>query len=158
MDEIQIKTIEWTTPEYKKKERTNDWFWAVGLVTIVACVLAVWFHNYVFAIFLLLSGASLVMLSITTPQHITYTIETKGLSMGREKYPWKKVKGFNIKEKEGEEYSKLIIELDKYFLPIYRISVPHELIPELKENLLKVTPRIEIDESKSMMFMEKLGF
>lgn len=158
MDEIQIKTISWTTPEYKAKERTVDWFWTVGVITIVACGLAIWFHNYVFAIFLLLSGASLVMLSVNAPRDISYSIETKGLTMGKDIHPWKKIKGFNIKEKEGEEYSKLIIELDKYFLPIYRIPIPHDIINDLKEELTKVIPRKELEESKSMTFMENIGF
>ena len=97
MDEIQLNTIEWSAPEYTHKERSNDWFWAIGLVTVIACVIAIWLHNYVFAIFLFVSGGSLIMFSIRHPQDVKYIIETEGLTIGKDKHNWKSIKSFNIK-------------------------------------------------------------
>ncbi len=158
MDEIQINTISWTLPEYSHKERGNDWFWTIGVITVVASGVAIWLHNYVFAIFLLISGCCLIMFTLRHPQNVTYIVETKGLSMGKDLYSWKEVKSFNIKNKDEDEYAKLLIETTKYFLPIYTIPLPKEKVMEVKEILLKVSTRSEIDESKSMVFMEKLGF
>lgn len=158
MDEVKINTIEWSAPEYSHKERGNDWFWAIGLVTIVACGIAVWLHNYVFAVFLLISGCCLIMFTMRHPQDVTFIIETKGLTMGKDLHPWKDIKSFNIKNNEADVYAKLLIETSKYFLPIYTIPLPKEKADEVKETFLKVLPRSEIDESKSMIFAEKLGF
>jgi len=157
MDEIKLNTIEWSVPEYSHKERGNDWFWAVGLITIVACGIAVWLHNYVFAIFLLVSGGCLILFTIRHPQDLIYTIETRGIIMGKDSYSWKRIKSFNIKNKEGEPFDRLLIETNKYFLPIYTIFFPKEMEGEIKEELLKVIPRSEIEESGSMLFAEKLG-
>jgi hypothetical protein len=158
MDEIKINTIEWSAPEYNHKERGNDWFWALGLITIVACGIAIWLKNYVFAIFLLISGVTLIMFTLRHPQDVSYVIENKGLSMGKDLYTWKSIKSFNIKKNETDTYLKLMIETSKHFLPIYTIPVPIEMESEVKETLLKLIPRSEIDESKSMVFAEKLGF
>jgi hypothetical protein len=158
MDEIKINTITWSLPEYSHKERGNDWFWAIGLVTIISCGIAVWLHNYVFAVFLLISGCCLIMFTLRHPQDVTYIIETKGLSMGKDLYEWKGIKSFNIKKSDSDTYDKLLIETSKYFLPIYTIPLPKEKGEEIKETLLKIISRSEIDESKSMIFMEKLGF
>lgn len=158
MDEIKINTIEWSAPEYSHKERGNDWFWALGLITIVACGIAIWLKNYVFAIFLLISGGSLIMFTLRHPQDVTYIIENKGLSMGKDLYTWKSIKSFNIKNNEKDPYLKLMIETSKHFLPVYTIPVPKELETSVKETLLQIIPRSEIDESKSMVFAEKLGF
>lgn len=158
MDEIKLNTVEWRVPEYSHKERENDWFWTIGLITVVACGIAIWLHNYVFAIFLLISGASLILFTLRHPQEVTYKIETKGLSMGKDLYPWKGLKSFNIKNIEHEPYAKLMIETSKYFLPVYTIPVPKDLETRVKETLLLVLSRSEIDESRSMVFMEKLGF
>jgi hypothetical protein len=51
-----------------------------------------------------------------------------------------------------------LIELDKYLLPIYTIPLPIELLSKVKESLLKISTNIELEESKSMKFMEKIGF
>ncbi|HLP86407.1 MAG TPA: DUF5673 domain-containing protein [Candidatus Paceibacterota bacterium] len=158
MDEIKLETISWSAPEYTHKERGNDWFWAIGVITVVACGIAIWMHNYVFAIFLLLSGCCLIMFTLRHPQDVNYIIETRGLLMGKDLYSWKDIKSFNIKNKDNDLYAKLLIETKKYFLPIYTIPLPKERISEVKETLLKVSTRSEIDESKSMVFMEKLGF
>jgi hypothetical protein len=158
MDEIKINTIEWSAPEYTHKERGNDWFWGLGLITIVACGIAIWLHNYVFAVFLIISGCCLIMFTIRRPQDVTFIVETKGLTMGRDLHSWKSLKSFNVKNNDTDVYAKLLIETSKYFLPIYTLPFPKEKVDEMKETLLKVLPRSEIDESKSMVFMEKLGF
>ncbi|MFA6397941.1 MAG: hypothetical protein WDK96_03830 [Candidatus Paceibacterota bacterium] len=158
MDEIKINTIEWSVPEYSHKERGNDWFWTIGLITIVACGIAIWLHNYVFAIFLLISGGCLIMFTMRPPLEVNYIVETKGLAMGKDMHPWKKIKSFNIKKEDKDEYAKLLIETSKYFLPIYTIPLPKDMADEMKETLLLVLPRSEINESQSMLFMEKLGF
>ena len=158
MDEIQINTITWSAPEYTHKERGNDWFWAIGVVTIVACGIAIWLHNYVFAIFLLTSGGCLIMFTLRHPQDVNYSVETKGITMGKDLYDWKKIKGFNIKKNDNDIFAKLLIETTKYFLPVYTIPLPKDMTEEMKETLLQIIPRSEIDESKSMVFMEKLGF
>lgn len=158
MDEVKINTIEWSAPEYNHRERDNDWFWTIGLITIVAVGIALWKHNNIFAIFLLISGASLIMITMKHPEDVTFLVETKGLTMGRDLHTWKSIKSFNIKNLEDDDYAKLMIETSKRFLPIYTIPLPKEKVDETKETLLKLIPRSEIDESPSMVFMEKLGF
>ena len=158
MDEIKIEKIEWSAPEYSHKERNNDWFWTIGLITIVACGVSVWLHNNMFAVFLLVSGSCLIMFTMRHPQDVTYTIETKGITMGKDLHEWTKVKSFNIKNNDSDNYARLLIETKKHLLPIYTIPVPKDIADEVKESLLKVAPRSEINESQSMLFMEKLGF
>lgn len=156
MEEITINKIEWSAPEYKHEDKSMDFLWTIGLVTLVVFGLAIWKNNYLFAVFIAISGASLLFFSIRQPEEISFSIDTTGLSMGKNKYIWKDVKGFNIKKEEG--YNVLLIEINKYLLPIYTIPLPDELINEVKESLLKVTPNKELEESKSMKFVEKIGF
>ena len=155
MEEIHLETIEWSSKEYDHKERSNDWFWGLGIIAIVACGLAIWIHNYLFAIFILISAASLALFNIRQPGEVTFSIATEGMAIGKDKYSWKNIKGFNIKK--GGENSKLIIRTDKYFLPTYTIIVPNDLVSNIKESLLKVTENIEINESPSVLFAEKIG-
>lgn len=156
MEEIVINKIEWTAPEYNHEEKSMDFLWAIGVVAIVVCIVAIWFKNYIFSVFVLVSGATLILFSIRHPHEITFSVETKGLTMGKTTYPWKDIKGFHIKKENSK--SVLIIELIKYFLPVYTIPLPIELVDSVRESLLKVIPYKELEESKSMKFMEKLGF
>lgn len=158
MDKIVIDTIKWSAPEYSHKEHSNDWFWAIGLIILIGSGLAVWFRNYVFAIFIFLAGASVVMFSIREPKEINFLIEKKGITAGRDFFSWKNIKSFNIKNEEENLFAKLIIETDKHFLPIYTFPIPKEYIDTVKENMLKVVQPGEIKESQSMAIAEKIGF
>jgi hypothetical protein len=156
MEEIIIAPIEWSAPEYSHKERNPDWFWAIGLSTIVACILALWFRNYLFAIFLLISGACLILFTLRHPEEVSFSIKTEGITIGKDIYAWKTIKGFSIKRNPSQD--KLLILTSKKFLPTYTIPIPGNLTEEIYNSLLKVTPNIELEESRSMLFMEKLGF
>lgn len=156
MEEIILDKIEWSAKEYEYKEKSVDSLWTIGLIALVGCGIAIWLTNYLFAIFILISGASLIMLSVRHPSDMNFVIETEGFTMGKDKYPWKKIKSFDIKKKENEAI--FIVELDKYMLPVCFISLPLELVNQVRENISKVAEAKEINESPSMKFMEKIGF
>ncbi|MFA6386770.1 MAG: hypothetical protein WCW04_03320 [Candidatus Paceibacterota bacterium] len=156
MEEIILNKIEWQAPEYKHEEKSVDFFWTIGVIALIMFVIAVWQQNYVFAIFILVSALSLFLFSIRPPQVMTFVIETSGLSLGKDKYEWKKIKGFHIK-KESDK-AVLLVEINKYLLPVYTIPLPLDIADQVRESLTKVIPNIELEESKSMKFMEKLGF
>lgn len=156
MEEIVINPIEWSAPEYTHKERGMDWFWTIGLIALVAAIIAVWFHSYVFAIFILISGTCLILFTMREPQMMTFVVKTEGIKVGKDEHAWSSIKGFNIKS--GTPYSKLLLLTSKKFLPLYTIPFPQELNQELRETLQKVVPAMELGESQSMLFAEKLGF
>ena len=155
MDEIILETIEWEAPEYNHKKRTPDFLWTIGLVAFVLAVVAIWLGNIVFAIFVLVAGASLIMFNTREPNQMIFSIKTEGLLVGKDKYEWKNIKGFNIIK--GDLYGKLLIETTKYFLPVYTIPLPTSIVEEVKTELSKVIPKAEIKESASMAFAEKIG-
>ena len=156
MEEINIERIEWQATEYTHKERGADWFWTIGLVTLVVCILAIWFHNYVFAIFVLISGGSLILFTLRHPQTMTFSIDKEGLSIGKDLHPWNKIKGFRVKDDSINP--KLLVMTSRHFLPIYTIPLNLGIVTTTKETLLKIVPEMQIEESNSMLFMEKLGF
>lgn len=156
MEETVIDTIEWSAPEYTHKERTMDWYWTIGLIALVGAIVAIWFHSYVFGIFILISGACLILFTMREPQIMNFSIKTEGLEIGKDKHTWKEIKGFHIKQ--STPYSKLLVMTSKKFLPIYTIPFPPEISSHLREEIEKVTPNIELQESNSMLFAEKIGF
>ena len=156
MEEIILNKIEWQAPEYKHKEKSIDFFWTIGVIALMMFVVTIWQQNYIFAIFILVSALSLFLFSIRQPQIMTFIIETSGFSLGKDKYEWKKIKGFHIKKESDKAI--LLIEINKYLLPVYTIPLPLDIADQVRDSLTKVIPNIELEESKSMKFMEKLGF
>jgi hypothetical protein len=156
MEKINITTIEWQAPEYTHKERSADFLWTIGLVALVGAIIAIFMANYVFAIFILVSGGCLILFTVRPPEDISFSISNDGIKMGKDMHSWKNIKSFNIKD--STPYDKLLIETTRKFLPIYTIPMPSAFSDEARESLLKIIPNAEIEESASMLFMEKLGF
>ncbi len=159
-DEIVLDTIVWSAPEYNHREHSNDWYWSIGLISLISTILAIYFGNYIFSIFLILGGASLILFTLRHPKEVEFRIESNGITFGRDNHPWDSIKGFNIKRNMGEEsYAKLLIMTDKHFLPVYTLPLKPEYIDSVRNNLLKVSKlNTSLQESPSMIFMEKLGF
>lgn len=155
MDEIVLDTIEWEAPEYNHKKRTPDFLWTIGLIALAIAIIAIWLGNLVFAIFVIIAGASLIMFTIREPGQMNFAVKTEGLIVGKDKYEWKNIKGFSIVK--GDPYGKLLIETSKYFLPVYAIPLPSSIIEKVNGELSKVIPKTEIKESASMAFAEKVG-
>lgn len=156
MEEVSIEKIEWQAPEYTHKKRDMDFFWVIGLLTVVSAVVAIFMHNYLFAVFLIISGFCLILFTMRTPEVMTCIIERTGLTFGRDKYEWKEIKSFHIKK--NEPFAKLLIHTSKHFLPVYTIPLPQDLIEKVRQSLLNMVPNVEMEESQSVLFMEKLGF
>ena len=157
MEEIIIDPIKWSAPEYAHKERSVDWFWTIGLITIIGAGIALWMSDYLFGFFILTAGASLILFNYREPHEIEFKIETNGMTINNVKYQWKELKGFNIKNKDEEEYDKLLIETSKKFIPIFTILLPKESTDEVKEALTKIIPRLDLEESQSVQFLDKIG-
>lgn len=157
-EKIKIETIEWAAPEYIHKEHSNDWFWTIGLIALVGCLAAIWFESYVFAIFIFVSGISLIMFSSKQPRTFEFKIDNKGLRANREDFVWKNIKSFNVKEADEGEYDKLLIETTKSFIPIYTFLIPKDLSETVRQEVVKLVPNSEIDESRTTQFAEKIGF
>jgi hypothetical protein len=156
--EITLETIEWNSPEYIHRDHSNDWFWGLGLITLLSVIIAICKGNYIFGIFLFLAGFSLILFSIKKPETVKYKIETNGLTIKGAFYQWSFLKSFNIKKIESDTHFKLLIETNKKFLPIVTILTPIDLLEKIEDNLSRVVNLSNIDETGSDVFMDKIGF
>ena len=59
-----MEKLEWSALEYEEKDRSSDWFLALGIIVVCSSVAAFIFENYFFAALLLLSGVLLGFFAI----------------------------------------------------------------------------------------------
>lgn len=152
----ETEKINWTAPEYEEKERSKDWFWALGVVIVAGSAASIIFGNYFFAILLVLGGISLGLLAVKKPDIVSYELGEKGLKIGTELYPYENIKSFWVQDSPKP---LLFVKSRRIFMPI--ISAPIEgFQTERVRNLLlaKNVPEEEMKEHLSDKIMEKLGF
>jgi len=146
----------WSAAEYEERERTADWFWAVGVIAITAAITSVIYSNYFFAILILLGAGLLWHFAVKSPELITYELTDKGLQIKSHLYPYANIKSFWV-QKEGKHI--LFLKTERFFMPILSIPIEPEDAEIIKNIFLsKEVVEEEMKEHPSEKIMDTLGF
>ena len=154
--------IIWSALEYEDKIRSQDWFWALGIIVITSSIAAIIFENYFFAALLIISGILLGFFAIKKPDMITYEINEKGLKVLSRHYPYENIKSFWIQLDKSEDTKikpMLFIHSERIFMPIIGIPIGTEIAEDIHSIMLgQNIAEIEMKEHPSEKIMEVLGF
>ncbi len=154
--EAQVEKISWRKNEYEHTIKSMDYVWGIGLVALVGIIITLWLHNYLFALFILVAGVSLVMVSVRIPKEIDFEINNDGIIAGDITYEKKKLKGFKITTKQDEPV--LLLETSRIYMPIVIIPIQEEQKDEIKGAMLILTEEKDLKIPSSIQIMDKIGF
>ncbi len=151
-----IEKLEWSALEYEEKERTQDWFWALGVIVVAGSLASIIYGDYFFAVLLILGGLLLAFFAIKPPDTVSYELNSKGLKVRDRLYPYDSIHSFYV---QREVKPMLFIKSQRFFLPI--ISMPidadhTEIIHEIFAS--QDVPEEEMKEHISEKIMDVLGF
>ncbi len=146
--------MHWTAPSHTHSMRSTDWMWGIGLLALVGAGVTFYFHNYVFGIFILISGVVMIMMYSQPSVEIPFEINTDGIKVGNTLHEYKNLNGFTVKDKPREI---LMIETKTYFLPIITIPLQEHSANTIRAVLSQVLTELELQESRSMQFAERIG-
>ena len=150
--------ISWKALEYKRKEKTTDWYWAVVIIAISLVVIAFIVRDGLFAIFIILATGTLLVFSVRAPELVDISIDERGITVGNDTYPFATLHEFwvDISEKKNE---KIILRSKKAIMPL--IIIPIEDSHHLD---VRRIPPSDICRKKNctsrwrQKIMERLGF
>lgn len=152
----------WSALEYEEKDRSPDWFWALGIIIITGSIAAIIFENYFFAVLLVLSGVLLGFFAIKKPDTVTYELNQKGLMIRNRLYPYENIKSFWVQiDPQGETNLKpiLFIHTERVFMPIISVPIDETIALDIHSIMLsKNIAEVEMKEHASEKIMEVLGF
>jgi len=112
--------IEWDAHEYEHKERSSDWFWAVGIVSVSIAIAATIFGNIIFGILVLIAAFTLALYAKRPPSTLHVAIDEKGIIRGKVRYPYQTLQSFWIDTEHP--HKKIILRSEKLLMPL--IVVP----------------------------------
>lgn len=153
MDKNKIK---WTLPEFDTKDRSPDWFWALGIIVVAGSVASIIYENYFFAVILILGGILMGYFAKKDPDMVTYELNEKGLIIRHRLHPYEKIKAFWVR---AEGKPMLFIKSERIFMPIIVMETEALLAPQIRAIFLAHNiPEEEMKEHPSELIMEYLGF
>ncbi|MFA6520073.1 MAG: hypothetical protein WCT44_00515 [Candidatus Paceibacterota bacterium] len=156
------ENLTWSALEYEEKERSKDWFWALGIIVVTSALAAIIFANYFFATLLILAGILLGFFATKKPDTINYELTPKGLKAHDRLYPYENIKSFWVQvDFSGETNTKplLFIHSERAFMPIITIPINEDIAEDIHNILTSQNiAEVEMKEHPSEKIMEILGF
>lgn len=154
--------LEWSALEYEERERSNDWFWALGIIVATGALTSIIYGNYFFAVLLVLSGILLGFFAKKTPDVVSYELNNVGLQIRTRLYPYENIKSFWVRTNQLEEMALkpvLFIKSERFFMPVLAIPIENNMASEIKSIMLaKNITEEEMREHVSEKIMDSLGF
>lgn len=152
MEEVLIS---WSGYEYEHKERSRDWFIALGIIAASGATAAIIYKNYIFAIFIIVAAVALGIVSAKRPEEFVVDIGTEGIRINNYFYPYKTIQNFWIIDREDPP--KLLFHSDKIILPIISIPIFETDPNALRSTLQRFIKEEELADSVSHKIMDRLG-
>ena len=152
-----MEPIRWNALEFEHKEKTNDWYWTVGAISLVVSVWRFWAGDYMFGVFVLLAGFCLVLLGGHKPNYIDVVIDEDGILIGHNLYLWSNVSGYAMVVSGGKAI--LLLETNRKIVPIVDLDIPETVSVDMLESFISLhTPAKELMPSRSQAILKMFGF
>jgi hypothetical protein len=142
--------IEWDAHEYEHKERSSDWFWAVGIISISISVAAIIFGNAIFAILVLISVFSLALFINRPPENVHVVVTERGVARDKIFYPFSSLDSYWLDS--DHPHPKIILRSEKVFMPLIVVPIGDMDPYKLDEVLSQFLP----EKFHSLPFVEKI--
>jgi hypothetical protein len=155
---MDFTPLKWQAHEYDHFERTSDWYWAVGIITLSIITLAILFNDFLFAVVIIIGVFCLMLYVHRKPKVVEYEINKKGIRSNKTLYIYGSIESFWVDSHIEHHAPKLILKSAKVIMPY--IVIPIEGIsPELIHTyLIEFLPEEEHHEPIPHRVMEYLGF
>ena len=157
-----MEKLQWSALEYEEKNRSNDWFWALGIIIVTSSLAAIIFGNYFFAALLFLSGVLLGFFAIKKPDIVSYELNNQGLKIRTRLYPYENIKSFWVQidtTPETKLNTILFIKSERLFMPILSIPIEDIMAPDIHSIMIsKNIMEEEMKDHPSIKIMELLDF
>ena len=112
----------WHVETHEHKEHTADWYWALGLLTLVGAALSIWFGNILLALILVIGAGSIVVLKVRGPREHQVRVDARGVTLDGTLYPWKSIHTFWVQPDETRGGPCVYLTTHSMLNP--RITVP----------------------------------
>ena len=162
MDSELNEKLNWSALEYEEKDKSTDWFWALGIIVVTSSIAAIIFSDYFFAALLILSGILLGFFAVKKPETISYELNNRGLQIGNRLYPYENIKSFWVQIEQPEQTNVrpiLFVHSERIFMPIISIPINETLAQDIHFIMTsKNVAEVEMKEHPTDKIMEILGF
>ena len=91
---MPTEPIVWHVHTHEHKERSADWYWALGLVALMGAAISLYLSNILFAAIIVLGALSIGVLAVRGPREHQVQIDGRGINVDGTLYKYPAVQSF----------------------------------------------------------------
>ena len=99
----QNESIAWSAPTHEQKDRSVDWYWALGILGVCGAIAAVLWGNLLFAAIIAVAAGSVGALAARNPREHDVHIDSRGITIDHELYPYESLHSFWVSVDDRSE-------------------------------------------------------
>jgi hypothetical protein len=154
---MEYNAIAWEAYEYKPRNHSSDWYWALGIITVSIVIVSILLGNILFGVFVLLSAFTLALYTKRHPHVIRLEINQTGVVMKNKLYPYDSLESFYIDIEADPD--KLVLKSKMRLMPYIIIPLNPDLdYEEIREYLLHYLEEDHHPEPLGHKILDYLGF
>ncbi|MBM3260869.1 hypothetical protein FJY93_00440 [Candidatus Kaiserbacteria bacterium] len=129
-------TLRWEAYEHDHIERSADWYWALGIVTVSVVIISVLLHNILFGVVVVIAAFTIALIARTPPQLITFEISDRGIRTGKTLHRYSDIISFWVEDEIAHDRPVLLVDTTKWSAPNLVIPIEH-IDPDLVRSYLQ---------------------
>lgn len=90
--------LEWEGKEYDHSPKSDDWYWALGIIAVAGTIATILFGSYLLAVLIVIAAASLALHAAKQPPLHRFQLVEQGLFIGDELHPFTRMISFSVLE------------------------------------------------------------
>ena len=149
--------IEWDTLEHPDHNKSGDWFWVLGIIAVAAAVLAFYFDNLLFGIFIIVGSLAVGAKALRKPLVIKVSVTTRSIIVGKYEYPYPNYRSFWI-EDDHLHGPRILLHPLKSYMPLFSIPIAEGInLEHLRDTINDYLDEEYLRESALHRLFDKLG-
>ncbi|MCH7883114.1 hypothetical protein IIA95_01720 [Patescibacteria group bacterium] len=149
--------LSWSAPEYEYTAKSREWYWVVGILATAFVVVAILIGNFLFAIFIILTGFTIALYGARRPKVVAFALTHRGIQIADRLYPYDTLKSFWIRY-DPPRKKEIDITSKKIIMPRLTIPLADTDPNEARNILIRSLKEEETEESLSEAIAKYLGF
>ena len=157
MNENQPPLV-WKAHEYEYREKSVDWFWALGIIATTGATAAVVLGNILFAVLIVIGTLTLALYAVRKPNLTQFEINDRGIRIDNTIHPYTSLDSFWVDDIDERALPKLLIKSKKTLMPYIIIPLDRVSPADVRECLFLYLDEEEHTEPLPHKIMDYLGF
>lgn len=147
-------TVRWSA--YEHVERRADWYWALAIMAGSFALIAVLFHDALFAVVVAVAAIAIALLAQHPPQLTNFELSERGIRVGPRLYRYDDIISFWVEDETGER-PILLVDTTALMAPNLIIPIEHVDPDLVRAYLLEHADEVVMREPFAHRILEFFG-